>query len=120
LDVTDADLEQAYLLGIVPEVTDQNDVNVKSTFGVSDVVVDSKTVTLTVAIAVQAGALPDAFALGGTVKLMAWETLDDMDAPVEVDPANYTVTVTRVSDTEATISVTPLVDTYKFFKIVVE
>jgi hypothetical protein len=115
--VTAESLEQARLLGITPRV-DGTEVAVASTFEVSEVAVEDDAVTLSVTIAVEQGALPETFMLGGEVKLMVCQTLGGEWSEVTLDPEE--IVVTRVDDKTATVSVTYDKDGYNFFKVVVK
>jgi hypothetical protein len=115
--VTNETLEQARLLGIMPSV-DGTEVVVASTFEVAEVAVDANRVTLSVTIAVEQGALPETFTLGGEVKLMVCQTLGGEWSEITPDPEE--IVVTRVDDKTATVSVTYDKDDYNFFKVVVK
>ena len=112
-----AALEQARLLGIIP-VINGTEVAVASSFGVSEVALDEDVVTLSTTIAVQAGELPKTLQLGGNVVLLVCESLDE--AWKEIVPISSNLSITRVSATEATISITHDRDDYHFFKVVVK
>jgi hypothetical protein len=116
--VTAESLEQARLLGITPRV-DGTEVAVASTFEVSEVVVADNAVSLAVTIAVEAGTLPSALPLGGTLKLMVCETLGGEWTEITPDPKE--IRLIPVSDTEATLSITQTLDNaYKFFQVIVK
>lgn len=114
-------LEAARLLGITPNVTRTDDgatVAAESSFEVSEVVVADNAVALAVTITVEAGTLPSVLSLGGSVKLLVCDTLGG--EWIEVTPAPSQIMLTRISDTEATLSVTQALDAYQFFKVVVK
>ena len=117
--VTAEMLEEARLLGVIPEVNGA-EVAVATSFTVSDIVVDETTLTLAVTIAVEQGELPETVTLGGEVKLMVAQSLADEWTTVVPTPEN--IEVTRASDPniqEAVISVTYDRSDYKFFRVVV-
>jgi hypothetical protein len=114
-------LEAARLLGITPSVSVSGDiatVAAESTFEVSEVVVAENAVSLAVTITVEAGELPENPSLGGVVKLLVCDTLGGDWR--EVTPDHSQIKLTRISDTEARLSVTQSVDAYKFFKVLVK
>ena len=114
-------LEAARLLGITPSITRTDDgakVAAESSFEVSDVVVADNAVSLSVTIAVEAGTLPSVLSLGGTVKLMACDTLGGEWIEVTLAPSQ--IKLTRVSENKATLSVTQNPGSYKFFKVLVK
>jgi hypothetical protein len=117
--VTAAVLDQARLLGVVPFMNGVT-VDVKSSFEVSDVTVTETSVALAVTIAVEKGALPGSFKLGGEVKLSVCQTLGGGWTEITPDPSD--IVVKRVSDTEATVSVTydHRKHGYQFFKMIVK
>lgn len=117
--VTAEMLEEARLLGVIPEVNGA-EVAVATSFTVSDIVVDETTITLAVMIAVEQGELPETVTLGGEVKLMVAQSLADEWTTVVPTPEN--IEVIRASDPniqEAVISVTYDRSDYKFFRVVV-
>ena len=114
-------LEAARLLGITPSVSVSGGiatVAAASSFEVCEVEVADDEVSLSVAITVGAGSLPETFALGGTVTLMVCDSLDGEWTMVTPSPTQ--ITLTRVSDTEATLAVTQALEGYNFFKVVVK
>ncbi len=114
-------LEAARLLGITPSVTrtvDGASVAAESSFEVREVVVADNAVSLAVTIVVEAGTFPSVLSLGGSVKLMVCDTLGG--EWIEVTPAPSQIKLTRISDTEATLSVTQALDAYQFFKVIVK
>jgi hypothetical protein len=114
-------LDAARLLGITPNVTRTDDgatVAAESTFEVSEVVVAENAVSLAVTITVEAGRFPTEVSLSGAVKLMVCDTLNG--EWTEVTPLPTQITLTRMSDTEASLAVTQALDTYKFFKVLVK
>lgn len=121
--VTADALEQARLLGVIPEVNVDGtvaEVAVATSFTVSDIVVDETTITLAVMISVEQGELPETVTLGGEVKLMVAQSLADEWTTVVPTPEN--IEVIRASDPniqEAVISVTYDRSDYKFFRVVV-
>jgi hypothetical protein len=117
--VTAEMLEEARLLGVIPEVNGA-EVAVATSFTVSDIVVDETTLTLAVTIAVEQGELPETITLGGEVKLMVAQSLADEWTTVVPTPEN--IEVIRASDPniqEAVISVTYDRSDYQFFKVIV-
>jgi hypothetical protein len=116
-----ASLEAARLLGITPSVTRTSDgaiVAAESSFEVSEVAVADNAVSLAVTITVEVGELPSVLSLGGSVKLMVCDTLGGDWR--EVTPDSSQIKLTRISDTEARLSVTQSVDAYNFFKVLVK
>ena len=114
-------LGAARLLGITPSVSVSGNiatVAAESTFEVSKVVVAENAVSLAVTITVEAGRFPSEVSLGGAVKLMVCDTLNG--EWTEVTPAPSQIMLTRISDTEATLSVTQTLDAYQFFKVLVK
>ncbi len=112
-------LEEARLLGVIPDVEDA-EVAVATSFTVCDIVVDETTLTLAVMIVVEQGELPETITLGGEVKLMVAQSLADEWTTVVPTPEN--IEVIRASDPniqEAVISVTYDRSDYKFFRVVV-
>ena len=117
--VTAEMLEEARLLGVIPEVNVDGtvaEVAVATSFIVSDMVVDETTITLAVTIAVGQGELPETVTLGGQVALKVAQSLSEWTT---VTPAPAAITMTRVSETEATVSVTYDRGEYKFFQVIV-
>lgn len=117
--VTAEMLEEARLLGVIPEVNGA-EVAVATSFTVSDIVVDETTITLAVMIAVEQGELPETVTLGGEVKLMVAQSL--ADEWTTVVPMSENIEVVRASDPniqEAVISVTYDRSDYQFFKVIV-
>jgi hypothetical protein len=114
-------LDAARLLGITPKVTRTSDgatVAAESSFEVSEVAVADNAVSLAVTITVEVGELPSVLSLGGSVKLMVCDTLGGDWR--EVTPDSSQIKLTRISDTEARLSVTQSVDAYNFFKVLVK
>ena len=117
--VTAEMLEEARLLGVIPDV-EGAEVAVATSFTVCDIVVDETTITLAVMIVVEQGELPETITLGGEVKLMVAQSLADEWTSVVPTPEN--IEVIRASDPniqEAVISVTYDRSDYKFFRVVV-
>ena len=114
-------LDAARLLGITPSISASDSiasVAAESTFEVSEVVVADNAVSLAVTITVEAGKLPENPSLGGVVKLLVCDTLGGDWREVTPDPSQ--IKLTRISDTEARLSVTQSVDVYNFFKVFVK
>ena len=114
-------LEAARLLGITPSVTLTSEgaiVATESDFTVREIVVTDESVLLSVRMAVGVGTLPETLSLGGTVKLMVCNDLDGVWT--EITPTPSQITLTRVSDTEANLSLTQNLGEYTFFKVIVK
>jgi hypothetical protein len=114
-------LEVARLLGITPSVSlSSSDATVaaESTFEVSEVAVADNVVSLAVTITVEAGTLPSALSLGGTVKLMVCDSLGGEWTEVTPEPSQ--ITLTRVSENKAKLSVTRDLGSYNFFQVLVK
>jgi hypothetical protein len=114
-------LDAARLLGITPSVSVEGNiatVAAESSFEVSEVVVADNAVSLAVTITVEAGELPENPSLGGVVKLLVCDTLGGEWTEMTPDPSQ--IELTRISDTEARLSVTQSLDVYNFFKVLVK
>lgn len=114
-------LDAARLLGITPSISASDSiasVAAESSFEVSEVVVADNAVSLAVTITVEAGKLPENPSLGGVVKLLVCDTLGGDWREVTPDPSQ--IKLTRISDTEARLSVAQSVDVYNFFKVFVK
>jgi hypothetical protein len=114
-------LDSARLLGITPSISVSGSiasVAAESTFEVSEVVVTENAVSLAVTITVETGRFPAEVSLGGVVKLMVCDTLNG--EWTEITPAPSQIMLKRISDTEATLSVTQTLDAYQFFKVLVK
>lgn len=115
--VTANDLEQARLLGVKPSIAN-NTIAVRTTFDVGNISIQQNVITFTATISVTQGQLPTAFSLGGTAKLMTSQTLNGTWTEVTPSPTN--LVLTRISTTQATLTIKQTIGKDKFFKVIVK